>query len=146
MAPRLMLFENKYDGHGNRTVTGETFVSKCIVNVNAYHKEGFYFIFYGTITERPSCASSKQFGGFAHVGLNASCSRKVSERQQRNNIQCRLRILLHQSGQTINYNKRDGIMQPNLSRDKVEIVTHFTTPSEMNRPRSRSTTGINQLR
>ena len=61
MAPTLMLFENKNYGYGNRTVTGETFVSKCMVTVNAYHKEGFYFIFYGTIRARPSCASCDLF-------------------------------------------------------------------------------------
>ena len=57
----------------------------------------------------------------------------VSERQQQNNIQCHLRILLHQSRQTIIYNKFDGIMQTNLSRDKIEIVTRFTTSFQMNR-------------
>ena len=30
-----------------------------MVNVNAYHKDSFYFIVYGTIRERPSCASNK---------------------------------------------------------------------------------------
>ena len=48
-----MLFVNNNCGKGNRTVT------KYMVNVNAYHKEGFYFIFYDTIRERPSCASNK---------------------------------------------------------------------------------------
>ena len=38
-----------------------------------------------------ACASKN--GGFAYVGINADCSRKVSERQQSNNIWCRLRIL-----------------------------------------------------
>jgi len=28
-----------------RTVTGETFVSKSMVNVNAHHKEGFYYFY-----------------------------------------------------------------------------------------------------
>ena len=41
-------------------------------------------------------------------------------------IQCRLRILLRHSGH--NYDTFDGIMQMNLTRDKVEIVIHFTTP------------------
>ena len=59
MALRLMLFENNNCGQGNRTVAGETFISKYMVNVNAYHKEGLYFVFYDTIRERPSCASNK---------------------------------------------------------------------------------------
>ena len=42
--------------------------------VNAYHKEGFYFLFYGTIRERPSCASSKW--KIFYAGLNAVCLRK----------------------------------------------------------------------
>ena len=54
-----MLFVNNNCGKGNRTVTSDTFISKYRVNVNAYHKEGFYFIFYDTIRERPSCASNK---------------------------------------------------------------------------------------
>ena len=44
MAPKLMLFGKKNYGYSNRTVTGETYVSKCMVNVNAYHKERFYFM------------------------------------------------------------------------------------------------------
>ena len=51
-----MLFVNNNCGKGNRTVTSDTFVSKYMVNVNAYHKEGFYFICCGTIRERPPCA------------------------------------------------------------------------------------------
>ena len=85
-------------------------------------------------------------GGFVYVGLNADCSRKVSVRQQRNNIRCCLHILLHKSRQIMNYNKFDGIMQTNLSRDKVEIVICFTTLFHTNHPRARSATGINQLR
>ena len=111
-----MLFENQNYGYGNRTVTGETFVSKCMVNVNAYHKEGFYFM---VLPERGRHVHQAN-GGFVYVGLNANCSRKVSERQQQNNIQCRLSFLLHQSRQTINYNKFDRIMQTNLSRYKDE--------------------------
>ena len=54
-----MLFVNNNCGKDNRTVTSDTFVSKYMVNVNAYHKEGFYYICYDTIRERPSCASNK---------------------------------------------------------------------------------------
>ena len=57
-------------------------------------------------------------GGFVYVGLNSDCSRKVSKRQQRNNIWCRLRIF-SASIKTHNYDKFDGIMQTNSNRDKV---------------------------
>ena len=113
-----------------------------MVNVNAYHKQGFNFNFM-MLSERGNHVHQTN-GRFVYVGLNADCSRKVSERQQRNNIQCRLRILLHQSRQIINYNKFDGIMQTNLSRDKVEIAICFTTPFQTNRLRVLSATGINQ--
>ena len=46
-------------------------------------------------------------GGFVYIGLNADCSRNVSERQQRNNIQCCLRILFHQARQTITTNSME---------------------------------------
>ena len=82
-------------------------------------------------------------GGFVYVGLNADCSRTVSERQQRNNIV--LLAYFIASSKTNNYNKFDRIMQTNLSRDKVEIVIRFTTPFQMNHPRARNATGINQL-
>ena len=67
-------------------------------------------------------------GGFVYLRLNTDCSPKVSERQQRKNLWCCLRILLHQSED--NYNKFDGTVQMNLSRDKVEIVNRFTIPDE----------------
>ena len=54
-----MLFVNNNCGKGNRSVTSDTFISNYMVNVNAYHKEGFYFLFYGTIRERASCVSNK---------------------------------------------------------------------------------------
>ena len=55
-----------------------------MVNVNAYHKEGFYFVFYDTIREtamRRHVHKTNQNGGFVHVGLNGDCSRNVSNRQ-----------------------------------------------------------------
>ena len=39
-----MLLVNNSCGYGNRTVTCETFVSKYMVNVNTYNKEGYYFM------------------------------------------------------------------------------------------------------
>ena len=46
-------------------------------------------------------------GGFVYVGLNGDCLPNVSEQQLRNNIWCHLRILLHQSRQTITTNSME---------------------------------------
>ena len=73
MLPRLMLFQNNNYGYGNRTVTGETFKSKYMVNVNAYHKEGFYF-YVMVLSERGRHVHQTN-GGFVYVGLNADFSR-----------------------------------------------------------------------
>ena len=54
-------------------------------------------------------------GGFVYIGLNADCSCKYA------------------SINTHNYNKLDGIMQTNLSRDKVGIVIRFKAPFQTNR-------------
>ena len=100
------------------------------------------FILYFTVLSKRGHHVHQTNGGFVYDGLNADCC-VVSEQQQRNNI--RLHILVHQS-KSNNYNKFDGIMQTNLSRDKVEIVTRFPTPFQMNGQRARCATGINQLR
>ena len=69
-----MLFINNNYGKGNRTVTNDTFISKYMVNVNAYHKEGFYFM---TLSERGHHVHQTN-GRFVYVGLNIECSRKYS--------------------------------------------------------------------
>ena len=74
MATKLMLFINNYCGKGNRTVTtgSDTFVSKYMVNVNAYHKEGLYFMILserGHHVHQTNCR-------FVYVGLNVDGSRK----------------------------------------------------------------------
>ena len=77
-----------------------------MVIVNAYHKEAFICHFM-VLSER--CRHVHQTnGGFVYVGLNADCSRKVSEQQQQlNNIWCCLRIVLQQSRQTITTNSME---------------------------------------
>ena len=66
------------------------------------------FIFYFMVLSERGRHLHQSNGGFVYIGLNADCSRsKVSERQQRNNIQCRLRILLNQSRQTITTNSME---------------------------------------
>ena len=65
-----------------------------MVNVNAYNKEGLYFLIL-CCYQREAVMCMKQMVDL----LPTVCV--VSKRQQRNNIQCRLLILLHQSRQTI---------------------------------------------
>ena len=82
-------------------------------------------------------------GGFVYVGLNADCSRSLymtTTKQHTVPV-----AYFFASIKTNNYNKFDGIMQTNLSRDKVEIVIRFT-PFQTNHLRARNATGINRLR
>ena len=82
-----MLFENNNRGKGNRTVTSDTFLNKYMVNVNAYHREGFYFMI---LSERGHHVHQTN-GRFVYIGLNVDCSHKYG----------RLHILLHHSRHTI---------------------------------------------
>ena len=67
-----MLFINNNCGKGNRTVTSDTFVSKYMVNVNAYNKEGFYFMI---LSERGHHVHQTN-GRFVYIRLKIDCSRK----------------------------------------------------------------------
>ena len=46
MAAKLMLFVNNNCGKSNQTINSDTFVSKYMVNVNAFHKEAFILWYY----------------------------------------------------------------------------------------------------
>ena len=123
-----MLFVNNNCGKGNRTGTSDTFVSKYMVNVNAYHKEGFYFMI---LSERGHHVHQTN-GRFVYVGLNVDGSHKYG-------AAC-IFYCINQDTQL------KQIVQTNFSRNKVEIVIRFKTSFQTNRPRARSATGINQLR
>ena len=85
-----------------------------MVNENAYHKEGFYFIFY-CINKRPSCASNKW-------RIRSRWIKHVKFLSDNNETAYSAVAYFIASIKTNNYNKFDGIMQTNLTRDKVDIV------------------------
>ena len=101
-----------------------------MVNVNAYHKEGFYF---NIIVLSERCLHVHQINGrLVYVGLNADCSRK-----------CGAACIFYCINQDTQLQQ---IVQTNLSKNKLKIVIRFKIPFQTNGPRARSATGINQLR